>query len=87
VLASIEAELRGHPKVYPRGISVRFRSLGESTLDVEVGAFFATTDWDEFTSIRQELLLRMLDIVERAGTSLAFPTRSVHLVRKGGHQP
>jgi MscS family membrane protein len=87
VLASIEAELRGHPMVYPRGISVRFRSLGESTLDVEVGAFFATTDWDEFTSIRQELLLRMLDIVERAGTSLAFPTRSVHLVRNGGHQP
>jgi MscS family membrane protein len=80
VLAAVDAELRGHPKVYPDGISVRFRSLGESTLDVEASAWFRTTDGDEFTLIRQELLLRMLEIVERAGTSLAFPTRSVHLV-------
>jgi MscS family membrane protein len=81
VLASVETELRSRPKIYPDSVSVRFRSLGESTLDLEVVAYFATTDWNEFTLLRQELLLRMLEIVERAGTSLAFPTRSVHLVR------
>jgi MscS family membrane protein len=81
VLASIDADLRAQPKLFPGAASVRFRSLGESTLDVEVVAYFATTNWDEFTLIRQELLLRLLEIVERAGTSLAFPTRSIEILR------
>jgi MscS family membrane protein len=83
VVAGIEADLRKHPKVHPDGISVRFRSLGQWTLDVEAVAWFRTGG-DEFTLVRQELLLRMLEIVERAGTSLAFPTRTVLLESSGG---
>jgi MscS family membrane protein len=80
VLAQLEAALRDHPKVWPEGISVRFTALLDSALNVEVMAWFQTADWNEFTAIRQELLLRFLEIVERAGASFAFPTRTVHLV-------
>ena len=37
-------------------------------------------DYAEYQAIRQEILLQFLRVVEEAGTSLAFPTRTVHLV-------
>ncbi|HET8540084.1 MAG TPA: mechanosensitive ion channel family protein [Anaeromyxobacter sp.] len=80
VLAEVEAALRAHPKIWPEGVSVRLTALLESSLNVEAMAWFQTADWNEFTVIRQDLLLRFMEIVERAGTSLAFPTRTVHLV-------
>ena len=79
ILAGVDGELRGQSKFYPGGSSVRFKALSESSLDVEVEAFFATADWNEFTLVRQELLLRLLEIVEGAGAELAFPTRTVLL--------
>ncbi len=80
VLHGVEAALRTHPKIWPDAMSVRFDKLCDSTLNVEVVAWLQTPDWDEFTLARQELLLRFMDVVERAGTSFAFPTRTVHVV-------
>ncbi|MFL5369734.1 MAG: mechanosensitive ion channel family protein, partial [Myxococcales bacterium] len=66
-----------HPKFHPDGSSVRFTALSESSLDVEVVAYFATTDFGAFTIVRQEMLLRLLEVEERAGAGLAFPTRTI----------
>ena len=79
VLGGVEALLRAHPRVWPDGISVRFVGLSPSTLDVEVVAWFATADWNEFQAIRQDVLLAMMDVVERAGTAFAFPTQTIQL--------
>ncbi|HKE15947.1 MAG TPA: mechanosensitive ion channel family protein, partial [Kofleriaceae bacterium] len=77
VLAGLERALREHPKVWPDALTVRFTELGEWALHVDVMAWFQT-DWDEFQLIRQEMLLAFLGVVERAGTSFAFPTRTIH---------
>src|SRR5512138_1187276 len=58
VIADVEAALRAHPKLWPGSLTVRLVDLRESSVEVEVMAWFQTTDWDEFTAIRQELLLR-----------------------------
>ncbi|MGB8933132.1 MAG: mechanosensitive ion channel family protein, partial [Anaeromyxobacteraceae bacterium] len=81
VLADVEGALRVHPKIWPETVSVRLTDLKDSTLNVEVMAWFQTTDWNEFTAIRQELLLRFMEIVEQAGTGFAFPTQTIHVVR------
>jgi MscS family membrane protein len=81
VLARLDEELRSHPRIFPEGISVRFTEFRDSSLNVEVAAWFATADSGEFTRIRQELYLRFMEIVERAGTSFAFPTQTVHVVQ------
>ncbi|MBK7857885.1 MAG: mechanosensitive ion channel [Archangiaceae bacterium] len=81
VLAGLEASLRGHPKIWPDAVVVRFKELAASSLDVEVMAWFLTSDFGEFQAIRQDVLLSFLEVVERAGASFAFPTRTVHLVR------
>jgi MscS family membrane protein len=60
-------------------VVVRFVGLGASSLDVEVIAMFLTADFGEFTRIRQELLLRFMEVVEAAGSAFAFPTQTLHL--------
>jgi MscS family membrane protein len=80
ILRELEATLRAHPKIWPDAVPVRFTELRDSSLNVEVVAWFVTPDWNEFTLIRQELLLRFMEIVEQAGAEFAFPTATVHLV-------
>jgi MscS family membrane protein len=83
VLAGIEEALRAQPLLDPEGMRARFVALGASSLDVEVMAWFRTTDPLAFLEIQQEVLLAVLEVVERSGTALAFPTRTVHLAGKG----
>jgi MscS family membrane protein len=79
VLEGLERVLRAHPKIWPDAVVVRFKEFGASSLDIEIMAWFQTPDWGEFQLIRQEVLLSFMDVVESAGTSFAFPTRTVHL--------
>ena len=78
-LAGFEAALRNHPKIWPDAVVVRFSQLAASSLDIEIMAWFQTTDWGEFQAIRQDILLQFMEVVERAGSSFAFPTQTVHL--------
>lgn len=82
VVAGIDALLRAHPKIWPDP-AVRLEKLGDSSIEVDVLAWFATTDWNEFTVIRQEMLLGIMDVVEKAGTALAYPTQTVQVVGPG----
>ena len=84
VISGVEALLRAHPKIWPDTVVVRFLAFAESSLNVELMAWFQTTDFNEFRDIRQEVLLGVMEIVEKAGSSFAFPTRTVHLVGPGG---
>ena len=48
VLAGLEAVLRAQPKLWSGAVVVRFKALGPSSLDIEIVAWFTTTDWGEF---------------------------------------
>jgi MscS family membrane protein len=84
VLDGLEEVLRAHPSIWTDAVVVRFKEFGASSLDIEVMAWFQTSSWPEFQLIRQEVLLQFMDVVEGAGTSFAFPTRTVHLVSETG---
>ena len=73
VLANTESLLHAHPRVWPEGASVKFVALAPQSLDVSVNAWLVTTVSAEFDVMRQELLLGILDVVERAGARLAVP--------------
>jgi len=64
-----------HPKLLPDVGWARFVALGEYSLDVELVAYASTTDWAEFLAIRQDVFLRILGLVEEAGTRLAVPAQ------------
>jgi len=73
VLASLREILTTNPKVETGPIPVRFVGVGAYSLDVEVNCYVKTTDFDDFLATQQELLLRILQAVEQAGTRLAVP--------------
>ena len=50
-----------------------------SSLDIDVYAYVRAESYAEFLGVQEELLLRILDIVEHAGTSVAFPTQTVYV--------
>jgi MscS family membrane protein len=79
ILAELEAILRRQPTIWPDAVSVCFKELSASALEVEVVAWFQTRDFGEFQAIRQDVLLEFMAAIERHGSAIAFPTRTVHL--------
>jgi MscS family membrane protein len=73
VLQALRDLIGGHPLVSPQTLRIFFIGFGSSSLDVEISAYVNTTDVDEFSSVREDLFLRMIDTIERCGTALARP--------------
>jgi MscS family membrane protein len=71
--------LRAHPKTFQDDVVVTFRAFGTEALQVEVSVYFLTTSYGEYRTIRQEMLLAFMEIVENAGATFAFPSRAVYL--------
>ena len=84
VLAQIRRLLYEHPKVETAGARIRFIGYDNSSLTLEVFCYVLTRDNNEFLAIQEDLLLRIMEIVEASGTAIAFPSRTVYLGRDPG---
>ncbi|WP_437729391.1 mechanosensitive ion channel family protein [Sorangium sp. So ce861] len=86
IIEGCERALRAHPKIWPDDVVVRFIGVGPSSLDVEVMAWFQTTDFGEFRTMRQEMLITFLELIASAGSRLAHPTQTLHVATRGGER-
>lgn len=84
VLLEIRRMLYAHPRVDPRPARIRFVNFGAYSLDLEIFAYVSTADYDEFLAIREDIYLRIMDIVEQSGTGFAFPSQTTYLARDQG---
>ena len=84
LLAKIREMLLGHPRIQPDWVQARFIGFGASSLDIEVFAYVLTQYSAEFSGIREDVLLRIMDIVEESGTGFAFPSQTLYFARDGG---
>jgi MscS family membrane protein len=84
VLTRLRELLLGHPMVTPTPARVRYISLGAYSKDVDVFAYFACREENDFLAIQEDLLLRIEDIVNEAGTGFAFPSQTAYLARDAG---
>jgi MscS family membrane protein len=66
--------LATHPMVRSDPRRVRFLNLGTSALEVEIFAYIDTPDFNRYLEVREELNLRILEIVAEVGTECAFPS-------------
>ena len=64
--------VRSHPKVWPDVVRVHFTGLTDSSITVEITAWFQVTEQDQFLEARQELLLQLLEVIETFGATPAF---------------
>jgi MscS family membrane protein len=75
VLDHVQSMLDHHPAVEPGTCRVRIMSFVGAAFGLELFAYGKTDDWKQFTLIRQDVILKIDDIVEASGTRLAAPTR------------
>jgi len=87
VLSSFHEILTAHSRVEAGGIPVRFIGVGPYSLDIEVVAYVTTSDYDEFLALQQELLLKLLQAVEQAGTALAVPLQESFALPRAPQAP
>lgn len=84
VLAEIRRMLYEHPQVENDAARIRFARFGSSSLDLDVFAYVRSGDMAGFLEVQEDLLLRIMDIVERSGTGFAFPSSTTYLARDSG---
>ena len=80
IIDGLERVLRGHALIWPDTVVVRFAEFGASALQIEVMAWFLTSDIAVFRDCRQEALFGFMQVIEDAGSSLAFPTQTIRFV-------
>ncbi len=73
--------LKCHPKLWTGlPLRVHFIGFGDSSLNIDIMAWFDENDWDRFLELRHDVLLQTMRIIEQHGARIAFPTRTVHLL-------
>lgn len=81
---NIRELLRTHPAIDQEFWLVNFTDFGASSLDIMIYCFTTTTVWGEYLDARQDLSLKIMDILEEMGLEIAFPSRTVYLQHKEG---
>ncbi|MGA7754174.1 MAG: mechanosensitive ion channel family protein [Candidatus Sulfotelmatobacter sp.] len=84
VLSEIRKLLYSHPKVETQTVRVRLVDIGGSSLSIELLSYVLTRDFNEYTAVREDLLLRIMDVLEDAGGGLALPAQTLYLSRDSG---
>lgn len=84
LLVELRAVLYSHPLVSPNPARVRFVSLGSASIDLEVFAYVTVSTFDEYLEVQEDLLLRIMDVVEESGSGFAFPSQTIYFAKDDG---
>jgi len=87
LLAELRELLHAHPKTIHTvndPIRVRFVEYGDYSLNVDIRVYIRATDYNDFLAIQEDILLRIMKVVGKAGTGFAFPSRTLYLGSDGG---
>jgi MscS family membrane protein len=80
IVAEVHQMLVAHEDIaQERTLMVNFVTFGDSTLDFFVYSFTKTTDWATFHAVKQDVLLKIADIVAAHDAEFAFPTQTLQL--------
>ena len=84
VLVEIRRLLFSHPMVLDDPCRVRFVDFGAHSLDLEIFAYVDSDDFDVFLAVREDVYLRIMDVVAESGSDFAFPSQTLYLERGSG---
>lgn len=84
VLAKLREMFLAHPEIDNDTRRIRFLGYGSSSLEIQIRVYALTRDWNEFYAIQEDVMLRVGEIVEQAGTSFAFPSQTLYVRRDDG---
>lgn len=80
IISDTQNMLKEHPEIdISQTLIVNFNSFAPSSLDFFVYTFTKTTDWVKYHEVKQDVLFKIMEIVESNNAEIAFPTSTVHL--------
>ena len=83
IIKNVKEMLQNHPDIdNEKTLIVNFNTFASSSLDFFIYTFTKTTNWIEFHDVKQDVLLKIIKIVEENGAEFAFPTSTMHLANQ-----
>ena len=80
IVKQVTAMLMAHPEIdTTQTMIVNFNKFSASSVDFFVYTFTKTTNWIDFHEIKQDVLLRVAEIVAANSAEMAFPTSTLHI--------
>jgi len=79
ILTELREMLKNHPDVHKDTIMVHFDEFQDSSLSLFCYFFTNTTVWAKYLSVREDINLKIMKIVEQNGAGFAFPSQSIYV--------
>ena len=80
IVESVKRMLIEHDEIDDmQTLIVNLNQFGDSSVNLLVYTFTKTTIWVKFHEVKQDVLLRIAEIIEEHGASIAFPTTTLHV--------
>ncbi len=79
IVSDIKTMLENHSDIHQDTIYIYFTEFGSSSLNVFCYFFTNTTVWGDFMKIKEDTNLKIMKIVEKNGSSFAFPSQSIYM--------
>ena len=80
IVLDVKNMLEAHDQIDSgQTLMVNFNTFSESSVDFFVYTFTKTTDWALFHEIKQDIMLKISEIIELNGAEVAFPTSTLYL--------
>jgi MscS family membrane protein len=87
IIKDVKTMLREHEEIdQGQTLIVNFNAFAPSSLDFFIYTFTKTPNWIRFHEIKQDVLLKVLAIIEKHGAECAFPTSTIHLYQEQPEQ-
>ena len=84
VVKDVESMLKQHPEIDTKQtLMVNVNAFGESSLDFFVYCFTKTVNWQHFHVVKQDVLVKILNIIAEHGADVAYPTQVISLQQAG----
>ncbi len=84
VVQAIREMLTTHELVEHNSVVVQFVEFGASTLDIMIICFMKTPNWNDFQAARQDINLRIMEILQELKVGLNVPLQALVLERPDG---
>jgi len=80
IVIDVRKMLESHPEIdATQTLIVNFNEFAASSLNFFIYTYTKTTEWIKYHAVKEDVLLKIIDIIEAHGAECAFPTTTVHV--------
>ena len=88
ILQDIKDMINTHSKISQESIKlINFDEFSDSALNIKVYIFANTAIWSEYLNIREDVNLKIMQIVQKHNSAFAFPSTSLYVENDIGIKP